>query len=389
MRVVVGNLTESGEEAVWLPNRTGLVNHFNVGITGTMGTGKTQLTKSLLVQLHKQRQHNPGSQAFGLTVFDYKGDYNDPSPEGFAAAVGAEVLAPELLPLNPLHLATPKSRQQLKLLAREFADTLRSIAPGIGEVQRGELIRGVETAMTEAGIDPGDPSSWTGPFPTLRELRDVLERDELAKGTPRTVINDLVELDVFAREDPTEDLDAFFDGVHVIDLVPLASSPSVIRAILAFFMNSFYARMVQAGEAHLETRSEPSGEQRSLRQVRRLVLVDEADDFIGLGLNSLKNVMQQGRSFGCGVFLSTQYLYHFNKTDPPLRQLIGTWVLHQMQDVDPKDYKLLFGFTPTRAREFGAAVSALGKHESLCYGLSNPGCRTRTTRVDDLPFYRL
>ena len=129
----------------------------------------------------------------------------------------------------------------------------------------------------------------------------------------------------------------------MIDLRPHANAPSVIRAILAFYVNSFYARMVQLGESSLEKRAGADGVERTIRQIRRLILVDEADDFISLGINGLKNVLQQGRAFGCGVFLSTQFLHHFNKADPPLRQLIGTWILHQMPDASQRDLQLLFG----------------------------------------------
>src|SRR5262249_5797645 len=42
MTIVFGRPTQGRvAQAVWLPNRTDLVTHFNVGITGTMGSGKT------------------------------------------------------------------------------------------------------------------------------------------------------------------------------------------------------------------------------------------------------------------------------------------------------------------------------------------------------------
>lgn len=384
IRVVLGSLS-SGEPALWLPNRTDLVNHFNVGITGTMGTGKTQLTKALVAQILLGGPNNVDAARPGVLIFDYKGDYRDGARETFATTVGAQVLEPQGLPLNPLHAARPKTRQEFALMAQVFADTLRAIDARIGTVQRGEIIRGLKECYHNSGISESDATTWTRPFPTLRDLFQHLEVHDLASGVPQSIIHDLVDLGVFAEEDPATDLDTFFDATHVVNLKPLGGSPTVIRSILCFFMNAFYDRMLHLGEAALELRSG-----HSLRRLRRIMLVDEADDFIGLNLISLKNVMQQGRSFGHGVILSTQFLHHFNKTDTPLRPLIGTWLLHQMMDLSPTDVKLLFNLSSRE--DINRLVNRLGtlrQHTSLCYGLSNDRLKTQLVEIKDLPFMQL
>ena len=389
MRLVLG-ATRSGTPALWMPNRTDLVNHYNVGITGTMGTGKTQLTKSLLAQLAWQGRKNPGSKGPGILVFDYKGDYQDSNTELFASRIGAVVLQPEHLPLNPLRTMRPTTKQEFVALARVFADTMLAIQPRIGAVQRNDLVTGVVQCFGAAGISADDPSSWSRPFPTLRDLQRHLESEGRAQGAPQAVLMDLVDLGIFAEEDPPGEVDDFFDAVHVVNLKPLGSMPSVIRAVLCFFMNAFYGQMLRAGEALLVR---PEGSSRQLRALRRLVFVDEADDFISLGLHSLKNVMQQGRSFGCGVVFSTQFLHHFNRSDDPLRPLIGTWVLHQMSDLNASDVKALFGLPKTEADHLVGRLSSLPKHTSLCVGLSSEDGRPlsagQPVEVRDLPFMEL
>ncbi|HEU4403952.1 MAG TPA: DUF87 domain-containing protein [Polyangiaceae bacterium] len=383
MRVIFGQLPR-GEPAVWLPNRTDLVNHFNVGITGTMGTGKTQLTKSLLAQLIWEGKRNPGAKGPGILVFDYKGDYQDTASDPFATLVGAKVLEPENLPLNPLRTMRPTSRQMLRGLPREFADTMLAIQRGIGAVQRDDLVQATTACFEAAGIIDDDPASWRRPFPTLRVLLEHVKARKVAKGSPRTILNDLVDMRVFAEADPEDKADNLFDGVHVINLKPLGTMPTLIRAVLSFFMNAFYGSMLRAGEAPLV---QPPGASHHLRALRRFVFVDEADDFISLGLPSLKNVMQQGRSFGCGVVLSTQFLHHFNGGDDPLRPLVGTWVLHQMADVNATDVRALFGL-PSKAEADGltSRLASLPKHTSLCRGLSNQGRGGALAEVRDLPF---
>ncbi len=168
-----------------------------------------------------------------------------------------------------------------------------------------------------------------------------------------------------------------------VTLRPVTEAKTVVRSIICFFMNAFYARMMRGGEA--PTARGVAG--RETRALRRLVLVDEADDFIGLGLNSLKLVMQQGRSFGCGVILSTQLLDHFEQGDDPLKALVGTWILHQMPDLKPGVLRNLFGLgSMEEATALAHRITTLPKHTSLCRGLSNDALSTALVRIRDLAY---
>lgn len=386
IEVRFGRLLPGNAEALWLPNRADLVTHFNVGITGTMGTGKTQFTKSLVAQIMRLSEHNPGGRRPGVLIFDYKGDYVDTAPGGFAHAIGAKVLEPHNLPINPLHTSTPKTKLDLRLAAREFADTIRSIAKAMGDVQRQQLIEAVQACLADSGVDEGDPSTWNRPFPTVADLFGHISNTGMT-GTPVSVLHDLSDLEVFAEEDPSGNLDDFLDGAHVIDLRKLAGAEAVIRSVISFFMNAFYGRMIQRGESVRESRL--IGDKKvELRELRRLVLVDEADDFMGLNLVSLKNVMQQGRAFGCGVILSTQFLHHFDSADSPFKPLVGTWILHRMSDVNAASLRGLFGLPLDQAQNLAGLISALDVHTSYCYGLSSAQ-RAQIVRVRDLPFFEL
>jgi DNA phosphorothioation-dependent restriction protein DptH len=298
----------------------------------------------------------------------------------YASTLGLRVLRPEGLPINPLRLVRPTTRQEYVSLPRMFADTLRTIDSRMGNVQRNEVVEAVQQCYETAGITE-ERSTWDRPFPTVRELYSYMKSTGLGAGTPQSIVKDLADYGVFSDHDPPDDLDAFFDGAHVIDLRNFSGTPTVIRAVLCFFMNAFYDRMVQCGEAPLEMRGD-----RTLRQLRRIILVDEADDFISLNLHKLILTMQQGRSFGHGVFLSTQFLHHFNQNETPLRPLIGTWILHQMADLNPPDVRALLGISSrTELRERVQELSSLPQHTSLCLGLSNEGLRG-LQRMRDLPY---
>lgn len=73
------------------PNNTDYVLNNNIGIIGTMGTGKTQFTKSLITQLNIHQHDNYDGTPIGILIFDYKGDYNE-SKAGFVSVTNASVI---------------------------------------------------------------------------------------------------------------------------------------------------------------------------------------------------------------------------------------------------------------------------------------------------------
>jgi DNA phosphorothioation-dependent restriction protein DptH len=72
------------------------LNQLNMGVVGDLGTGKTQLLKSLILQISDSAAGNRGIKPRFL-IFDYKRDYSTPD---FVEATGARVVRPFRLPLN-------------------------------------------------------------------------------------------------------------------------------------------------------------------------------------------------------------------------------------------------------------------------------------------------
>ena len=77
IKILVGHTLSGHREIVFEPNNTKMVSHPNMGVIGTMGTGKTQFARSVIAQFSKESIHNVGGKPVGMLVFDYKGDYKD------------------------------------------------------------------------------------------------------------------------------------------------------------------------------------------------------------------------------------------------------------------------------------------------------------------------
>ena len=61
MKILFGYGINDGKPVYWYPNDTEKVMHPNTGIIGTMGTGKTEFTKSIIFQLVQEQKNNPGN----------------------------------------------------------------------------------------------------------------------------------------------------------------------------------------------------------------------------------------------------------------------------------------------------------------------------------------
>lgn len=101
LQVLFGYEAMNQSPLYWEPTNTAKFMNTNTGIIGTMGTGKTQFTKSLVTQLMREQACNVGSAPIGLLIFDYKSDYVD---EAFLEATRAKKYKLFKLPYNPLSL---------------------------------------------------------------------------------------------------------------------------------------------------------------------------------------------------------------------------------------------------------------------------------------------
>lgn len=141
MNILFGLNEQNGQSVIWRPNDTTQLFHTNTGIIGTMGTGKTQFTKSLITQLYREQIHNVDGESLGILIFDYKGDYNE-SKTDFVNATNATILKPYHLPFNPLALV--KSSVFKPLLpthtANAFKDTLSKVY-NLGPKQQATLLQ--------------------------------------------------------------------------------------------------------------------------------------------------------------------------------------------------------------------------------------------------------
>jgi DNA phosphorothioation-dependent restriction protein DptH len=324
------------------------LNQLNIGVVGDLGTGKTQLLKSLIFQVARAREENRDIKP-RLLIFDYKRDYSSPD---FVAATGAKVVKPRHLPLN-LFDTTPMGESSAPWLDRFrfFADVLDKVYTGIGPVQRDKLKGAVRNAYESCGA--------RGVQPTIYDIH--AEYRELLGGksdSPMAIIDDLVDMEIFER-DPAKarSFDEFMDGVVVVSLDAMGQDDRSKNMLVAIMLNMFYENMLRTPKRPFQ------GSDPQLRVIDSYLLVDEADNIMRYEFDVLRKLLLQGREFGTGVILASQYLRHFKAGATDYREPLLTWFIHKVPNVAAAELGAL-GFTSDLG-DLAERVKTLPNHHCL------------------------
>lgn len=359
MQILFGMNEQDGKAVIWEPNDTSQLFHTNTGIIGTMGTGKTQFTKSLITQLYREQSHNVDGQELGILIFDYKGDYNE-SKADFVEMTNANILKPYHLPFNPLALTQSIVFKPLLPIhtANAFKDTISKVY-GLGPKQQDTLFQCIIETYQASGITAPDSSTWGNEAPTFDQVYQRYANDEEIKKTDSlaAAMNKLHQFEVFeANPSNTKSLFDILKGVVVIDLSGYDSD--IQSLIVAITLDLFYSQMQAAGSSKM------SG---NYRELTKMILVDEADNFMSEGFPSLKKILKEGREFGVGTILSTQFLKHFGSGEDDYSKYILTWIVHNVSDLKNSDVDFVFK-TEAKSQESQMlynAIKGLVKHNSI------------------------
>ncbi|MBZ9631391.1 DNA phosphorothioation-dependent restriction protein DptH [Salegentibacter sp. LM13S] len=355
IEILFGNDLKDGKKIIWEPNNTNKVMHTNTGIIGTMGTGKTQFTKSLIAQTAWNQNRNIGSKKLGILIFDYKGDY---IKDDFVKATDAKVFHPYHLPYNPLALdVTSTSKPMLPLhTSNDIKETI-SNAFNLGNVQKQKLRDVIIEAYEHKGIYKAKRETWSKEAPTLGDVCNIYMSDEkVAHDSLYAAISNLQDFEIFEPDaSKTKSLYSLVEGVTVINLS--GYDESIQNLIVAITLDAFYTQMQTNGHSKIDGHK---------RQLRKMILVDEADNFLSKNFNSIRKILKEGREFGVGTVLSTQFLNHFSTAENDYSNYILTWVIHRVNEIKTKEVESLFTIESKDQRDnLIKTIKGLEKHHSI------------------------
>ena len=146
------------------------------------------------------------------------------------------------------------------------------------------------------------------------------------------------------------------------------------KLIGSLILDIFYAEMKQLGE---------SATDEGFRQLRAMIMVDEAHQFLKARFNSLRKIISEGRMFGVGMILSTQNIGDFKTAEEDFTQYIMSWVLHHVPNITKSELERVFGSNNAQLQNYMRYINQAGKFESLVK------LGGTVTAIKDLPYYKL
>ena len=357
-RFVVGQLFESASSAdvdFW-PGNTEL-NQLNIGVVGDLGTGKTQLLQSMIYQLRVTAERVQDN-SISILIFDYKSDYQG---EAFKNAAGVTVLDPESIPLNIFHVDGEKTQRKVFQKAKSFVDVIAKIYSNVGPKQKSALTKIIIELMIDNDVvtfddvcreyvaQPGGPDAVSA----------ILENFSLGGvfSTKREELKPLREL-----------LD---NRVLVVNLSALGADQETKNALVALMLNQYFDYMITLtkwpfGSGPVKT-----------RRLNNFLLVDEATNIMQFGFPVLEQILLQGREYGVGVMLSSQYLSHFDDGGTNYAEPLRTWFIHRVPNVTVKELSKIGNVTPNETTV--AKIQNLQPHQAfyVSYGWNGRFIRGR------------
>ncbi|KJG02104.1 DNA phosphorothioation-dependent restriction protein DptH [Photobacterium angustum] len=352
LNVLFGYDAMTKKELNWEPTNTAKFMNTNTGIIGTMGTGKTQFTKSVITQLYRNQADNLNSAPIGMLIFDYKSDYVD---DKFLGATNAKKYKLFKLPYNPLSLYGDTPMLPIHTAAG-FSETM-SRAYGLGKKQQLRLENLILESYTASGIYPEDPSTWSRPAPTIDDVWALfLDQEKVEEDSLYAALSKLARFKIFESE--PEKMTSLYELVDGITVVELAGYPSEIQnLVVALTLDLFYSQMQKKGKPEV---------QGDFRQITKMILVDEADNFMSQNFPSLRKILKEGREYGVGMILSTQDITHFQTGENDYSSYVLTWVIHRVAKIRPQELKAMFGVNDKNEQErLMETINKLDKHYSL------------------------
>ena len=316
-RLTVGHTLDTGIAVEHVLNGPGTAPH--VAIMGRNGTGKTRTGLALLENLASL------SYVIPFLVFDYaKGDIA--SNDHFVRASNAAVvkLPGQTIPLAPLSIPA-RDVHSLHLAAHRFRDTICSVVR-LGAVQKERCLQ-LTTRLYE---------DYGAATPDLQDLASIAE-DEYSSNSYKddSLIACLREFSTFPIFRPASEgtVHDFFRRTHIIDIHQL---PEDLRKLSTFLMlDRLYAEIMSLPDSPLD--------KDGFRQLRLIIIIDEAHHYLPCKNLTLENMVREVRSKGVGLWFLSQSPDDFDQPQYNFAREMGLSVVFSCVLEKPKMLEAVLG----------------------------------------------
>ena len=167
----------------------------------------------------------------------------------------------------------------------------------------------------------------------------------------------------------------WMDRVRVIDLTEI-NSDSVKRVVVSLILDVLNKEMLLLGASKTDNEGR--------RELRAMIVVDEAHQFMQRDFNAMEQILRQGRAFGVGMVLSSQNIGDFKTKNNDYTNYVASWILHHVNSVSKQDLVSVFGATDKYIQQYMDYINNAQIFESIAkIGIDN------ACSMHDYPYFEL
>lgn len=324
VRITLGKDLRSGTPVETTINGKGQAPH--IAIMGKTGTGKSRTGLGLLAAMNEGR-----SQKAPCLIFDYlKGDIAREAEFKFVRdALQARVIdiEREPIPLSPFVLPD-YSEESVRDAAYRFWGTLKSVMPQLKEKQRAKCVDIVRTAYQNLGRAPSFVDLWATADIMYPDQR---ERDSLL-GSLYSELQRLADYRLF--QNPTDSrAHPFYEASYIINL---SSLPEELRKAAVFLtLDHLFPELMARQNAPLDGNG--------FRQIRLIIVLDEAQSYLECKNPTLSKLLAAGRAKGAVVMLLSQRPDDFDQPRVNYTEQMGLKMVFRCDVSKPRAMEVMLG----------------------------------------------
>jgi len=355
--ITIGTHELNNERLIIQINNTQRHANSHLAIMGKPGTGKTQFLLKVLADLRDQSRFRTN-----FVVFDYKGDIS--ANERFVDLTRATVyrLPEQQLPVNPFIL-DEYSDNAIMISTREKADSFGSISPHFGVVQKGSLHEVIRRAY--------DLRSVRQPrFPDFREVFEIAqamyEEENKRDDSLIAILRDLSSFHLFWEHGNDAALiERVSERTMIVDLHRLP----VLKELVAYLVvERLYKEMTALPDSQTKD---------GRRELRTVLVIDEAHNYLHQKNPFLQRIIREGRSKGVVVFFASQSPNDYTQKFFDFKELLEFSMIFQCEGVSSAAIQDLLGCSVRTAKDLQVELARLLPFQVISKGLGEDDEYTR------------
>lgn len=301
----------------------------HLGITGTTGAGKTQLSMEILSQIYEK-----SNGKVHIIFFDYaKGDVADNNR--FVRAINADVIdVSQGIEYNPFFMDSFDRKT-----VEELKDIITSVQSHLGPKQGLTLFRILEQCYKKYGNN-------VDLYQVYDYMKKFYDENNKAEDVLVELFHKLEVMNIF----PTSEyhrIDSFLGRNIILDLHAIDSQVKAKELIVFLILNKIYKDAINQNDSEIKSNS---------REIRTVVVIDEAHNYLGCKNIVLQRMLRELRSKGIALFLLTQNASDFDQKGFDYTSMFN-WTFLMKSDNDVKDIEKTLAVNRNTANRLRAEIS--------------------------------